>query len=49
MNLVVDYFEQSEALPESARTQLERLARDMGYYSSDDLLQAIGASMYAQP
>lgn len=46
MNLVTDYFNQSEPLPESARKQLERLAREMDYSSVDDLLQAIGTSMY---
>jgi hypothetical protein len=49
MNLVNDYYYQGEALPESARKQLERLAREMGYSTSDDLLQAIGTSMYTQP
>jgi hypothetical protein len=48
MNLTVDYFERSEPLPESARKQLERLAREMGYGTSDDLLQAIGTSLYQQ-
>lgn len=49
MRLVEDYYTQSERLPESAQKQLERVARDMGYSSADDLLQAIGISMYAQP
>jgi hypothetical protein len=48
MNLTVDYFERSEPLPESARKQLERLAREMGYGTSDDLLQAIVTSLYQQ-
>jgi hypothetical protein len=49
MNLVQDYMYNGEPLQESARKQLERLAREMGYGSSDDLLQAIGTSMYTQP
>jgi hypothetical protein len=49
MNLVQDYMYNGEPLQESARKQLERLAREMGYNSSDDLLQAIGTSLYAQP
>jgi hypothetical protein len=48
MNLVQDYMYNGEPLQESARKQLERLAREMGYNSSDDLLQAIGTSLYAQ-
>jgi hypothetical protein len=48
MNLVGDYYSQGEPLPESARKQLERLAREMGYGTSDDLLQAIGTSLYTQ-
>jgi hypothetical protein len=50
MNLVQDYFANGDQLPESANRQLERVARDMGYNTSDDLLQAIGVSLYqAQP
>jgi hypothetical protein len=48
LNLVQDYMYNGEPLQESARKQLERLAREMGYNSSDDLLQAIGTSLYAQ-
>jgi hypothetical protein len=48
MNLVTDYFYNSEALPESARRQLDRVAKDMGFQYGDDLLQAIGTSLYSQ-
>jgi hypothetical protein len=48
MNLVTDYFYQSEPLPESARRQLDRVAKEMGFQYGDDLLQAIGTSLYAQ-
>jgi hypothetical protein len=48
MNLVQDYMYNGEPLQESARKQLERLAREMGYSTSDDLLQAIGTSLYQQ-
>ena len=48
LNLVVDYFSQSEPIPESAQRQLDRIAKEMGYTYGDDLLQAIGASLYAQ-
>ncbi len=48
MNLVVDYFYSNEALPESAQRQLDRVAKEMGYQYSDDLLQAIGTSLYSQ-
>ena len=47
MGLVQDYYNTGEPLPESARKQLERLANELGYGSSDDLLQAIGTSLYA--
>lgn len=49
MNLVVDYFQTGERLPESAQRQLDRIANEMGFEYSDDLLQAIGTSMYQQP
>jgi hypothetical protein len=48
MNLVTDYFYQSEPLPESARRQLDRVAKEMGFQYGDDLLQAIGTSLYSQ-
>ncbi len=49
MSLVQDYMMNGERLPESARRQLERLAGELDYADADDLLQAIGSSMYAQP
>jgi hypothetical protein len=48
MNLVLDYYNASEPLPESAQRQLDRVAKDLGYSYGDDLLQAIGVSLYAQ-
>ena len=48
MNMVVDYFYQGDQLTDSGRRQLERLAREMGYYDVDALLQAVGSSLYAQ-
>ena len=48
LNLIVDYYYQNEPLPEDAQKQLDRVANDLGYEYSDDLLQAIGASLYAQ-
>jgi hypothetical protein len=48
LNLVTDYFYQSEPLPESARRQLDRVAKEMGFQYGDDLLQAIGTSLYSQ-
>jgi hypothetical protein len=48
LNLTMDYFYSSEPLPASANKQLERLAREMGYGSTEDLLQAIGSSLYTQ-
>jgi hypothetical protein len=49
LSLVEDYFTQGERLPESAEKQLDRLANEMGYDSGQDLIQAIGSSMYASP
>jgi hypothetical protein len=46
MNLVQDYFQNGDRLPSTAETQLGRLANEMGYGSTDDLLQAIGTSLY---
>jgi hypothetical protein len=46
MNLVTDYFQNGDRLPSAAETQLSRLAKEMGYGSTDDLLQAIGTSLY---
>jgi hypothetical protein len=48
MNLAVDYFYQNEPLPESAQRQLDRVAKELGFQYGDDLLQAIGTSLYAQ-
>lgn len=46
MSLIYDYYTQGERLPESAQKQLDRIAREMGYEYSDDLLQAVGIAMY---
>lgn len=48
MNLIIDYYSQNEPLPEPAQRQLDRVANDLGYEYGDDLLQAIGVSLYAQ-
>ena len=48
MNLTLDYFYEGKRLPESAERQLSRLAQELGYYDTDELLQAIGTSLYAQ-
>jgi hypothetical protein len=48
MNLILDYYNQDEPLPESAQRQLDRIANEMGYQYSDELLRAIGTSLYAQ-
>jgi hypothetical protein len=47
-NLVLDYYNANEPLPASAQKQLDRVAKDMGYQYGDDLLQAIGVSLYTQ-
>jgi hypothetical protein len=47
-NLLVDYFQNGEALPESARKQLERLAREYNFYDADDLIQNYGRSLQGQ-
>ncbi len=46
MSLTEDYFSQGERLPEAAEKQLARIAQEMGFFNTDDLLQAIGTSMY---
>lgn len=46
MNVVQDYLVQGDKLTASTQKQLERLARDLGYGSAQDLIQAIGTSMY---
>jgi len=48
MNMVQDYFLNGDALTASGERQLERIAYDMNYEDADDLLQAIGQSMYSQ-
>lgn len=45
LNLVVDYYRNGKPLTSAAQKQLDRLAYDMNM-SGDDLLQAIGISMY---
>jgi hypothetical protein len=49
LSLAEDYFISGERLPETAEKQLGRIAQEMGYYSVDDLLQAMGTAMYSQP
>jgi hypothetical protein len=46
LSLVEDYITQGERLPESAEKQLDRLANELGYESGQDLIQAIGISLY---
>ncbi len=48
MNLSQDYILNGEALPSSAKTQLGRLAQELGYGDVDSLLQIIGQAMYSQ-
>jgi hypothetical protein len=45
-NLMNDYFQNGDRLPESAEKQLSRIANEMGYSSVQDLLQAYGTSLY---
>jgi hypothetical protein len=46
LSLVEDYITQGERLPESAEKQLDRLANELGYETGQDLIQAIGISLY---
>jgi hypothetical protein len=48
MGLISDYIVNGERLPETAETQLSRIANEMGYQDVDDLLQNVGAAMYSQ-
>ena len=45
-NLMQDYFYDGERLPESAEKQLGYLARDLGFGSAEELLQAYGTQLY---
>ena len=48
LSIVQDYILQGEKIPESATKQLERLAQQLGYYDANELIQAIGISLYEQ-
>lgn len=47
--IVIDYFSQDKRIPSSAGYYLDRLAGDYGYADQDELLQAVGASLFQAP